>query len=273
MMKKKQQIEDKEPIILNKKSATHWEITLNRPEKYNAITRPMYTRITQILEEAKQDKSLVLLSLVGRGPYYSSGTDLADFAQAATATTGDLKESVEKAQTMLEGYIRSYIEFPKILVAFINGPAVGISISVLPLFDAAYASSKATFMLPFTRTAQSAEGCSSYTFPRIMGPLHAKELLMFDRKLTAEEAQQRGLITKVIDESMFEQEKQKICEHILSLPKGSLLQSKQLIQKWNMDKLIKVNQVEVETLKQRWLTDEFVQAMMEFMRGRKKSKL
>ena len=105
-----------------------------------------------------------------------------------------------------------------------------------------------------------------------MGSLHAKDILLFDRKLTAEEAQQRGLVTKVIDEKIFQDEKDKICQHILSLPKGSLLTSKSLIQKWNKETLHRVNSYEVETLKQRWLTEEFVQAMMEFMRGRKKTK-
>ena len=173
---------------------------------------------------------------------------------------------------MLQTFIGKFIDFPKIIVSFVNGPAVGISVSILALFDAVYASSKATFALPFTRTAQSAEGCSSLTFPSLMGSLHAKELLLFDRKLTSEQAEQRGLVTRVIDEKNFDEQMKKICQDILSLPKGSLLQSKALIQSWNKDTLHRVNAVEVETLKQRWLTEEFVQAMMEFTRSRKKSK-
>jgi len=189
----------------------------------------------------------------------------------ATSTT-DLKSSVERGQILLQTYIGKFIDFPKILIAFINGPAVGITVSTLGLFDGVYSSSNATFSVPFTRTAQSAEGCSSFTFPSLMGSLHAKDLLLFDRKLTAEETQQRGLVTRVIDEKHFNEEKDKICQQILSLPKGSLLTSKLLIQKWTKDTLHRVNAHEVETLKQRWLTEEFVQAMMEFMRGRKKTK-
>ncbi len=172
---------------------------------------------------------------------------------------------------MLQTFIGKFIDFPKILIGFINGPAVGISVSTLGLFDGVYSSSNATFSLPFTRTAQSAEGCSSFIFPSLMGSLHAKELLLFGRKLTAEEAQQRGLVNKVIDEKSFQEEKEKICQEIVSLPKGSLLTSKLLMQKWTKETLHRVNKDEVETLKQRWLTEEFVQAMMEFMRGRKKN--
>ena len=183
-----------------------------------------------------------------------------------------MKASVERGQIMLQTFIGKFIDFPKILVAFVNGPAVGISVSILGLFDGVYASSQSTFSLPFTRTAQSAEGCSSYQFPLLMGSIHAKDLLLFDRKLTADEAQQRGLVTRVIDHQKFDEEIEKISQQILSLPKGSLLTSKTLIQKWNKDFLHQVNAHEVETLKQRWLTEEFVQAMMEFIRGRKKTK-
>ena len=74
-----------EHIQLVKKSPLHWEIVLNRPEKYNAITTPMYERIIQILEQAGQDKQLVLLSLTGNGKFFSAGTDLADFAKMAVS--------------------------------------------------------------------------------------------------------------------------------------------------------------------------------------------
>jgi hypothetical protein len=142
---------------------------------------------------------------------------------------------------MLETFIGKFIDFPKILVAFVNGPAVGISVSTLALFDAVYASSSATFAVPFTRTAQSAEGCSSLTFPSLMGSLHAKEMLLFDRKLSAQQAEQRGLVTRVIDEQTFAAEMDKICQEILSLPKGSLLTSKSLLQRWNKDLLHQIN--------------------------------
>ncbi|UJR16577.1 hypothetical protein I4U23_003478 [Adineta vaga] len=260
-------------IELIKKSSSHWELILNRPNKYNAITSDMYDGITQILNEAAKDEELVLLSMTGKGKFYSSGTDLSDPAKAFTSAPDDMEVVMEQAITRLKDFIESFINFPKILIAFINGPAIGISVTTLGLFDGVYASSSSTFALPFTRTAQSAEGCSSYTFPSLMGSLRAKEILLFDRELNAQEAQQRGLVTQVIEENVFEQEKQKICQQILSLPKGSLLAGKALIQKWNIDQLKQVNVEELNTLKQRWTTDEFIEAITNFMSTRKRSKL
>jgi len=67
-----------EHIELIKISPSHWELIFNRPEKYNAITSDMYECITQILDDAENDEELILLSITGKGKFYSSGTDLSD---------------------------------------------------------------------------------------------------------------------------------------------------------------------------------------------------
>jgi peroxisomal 3,2-trans-enoyl-CoA isomerase len=188
------------------------------------------------------------------------------------SNTDDIETIIKEGNLRIKKFIEGFITFPKILIAFINGPAMGVAVTILALFDAVYASSLATFSLPFIR-ALAPEGCSSYVFPSLMGSLHAKEILLFDKKFTAEEAQQKGLVTQVIQQTNFQREKEKICQHILSLPKESLLTSKALIQRWSIDTLKYVNTEELNNLNKRWTSEEFAQALLTFINGRKKSKL
>jgi len=261
-----------ENIELIKKSPSHWELIFNRPDKYNAISNDMYESVTQILDEAANDEQLVLLSITGKGKFYSSGTDLSA-SKASMLTTIDFEKIREESQNRIKRFVEKFITFPKILIGFINGPAIGIAVTTLALFDGVYASSSSTFSLPFIRHGMAPEGCSSFVFPILMGPIHAKETLLFDRKLTAQEAQQRGLVTQVIDDQIFQQEKEKICQNILSLPKESLLTSKALIQRWNINTLKYVNEEEVKNLKKRWDSEEFIEAILTFMNRSRTSKL
>ena len=67
-------------------------------------------------------------------------------------------------------FVQQFMDFPKPLIAAVNGPAKGISITIMGLFGLIYAWDKATFHTPFMELGQSPEGCSSFMFPRIMGP-------------------------------------------------------------------------------------------------------
>ena len=87
----------------------------------------------------------------------------------------------------MDEFVSAFVEFPKPLVALCNGPAIGIAATTVGLCDLAWASDSAYFLCPFTKIAQSAEGCSSATFPKIMGNAVANEMLVANTKLTAEE--------------------------------------------------------------------------------------
>ena len=88
------------------------------------------------------------------------------------------KASAEMSTLVLRNFVASIIEYPKVLIAAVNGPAVGIAATMLGMFDAVYLSDQASLRTPFVSTAQAPEGCASYTFPRIMG--RVKVILFLD---------------------------------------------------------------------------------------------
>ncbi|XP_038132026.1 enoyl-CoA delta isomerase 2, mitochondrial [Cyprinodon tularosa] len=241
-------------------------ITLNRPAKKNAITPEMYNEIITALEQAAKDDSKFAV-FTGAGDFYCSGNDLSNFTKIPE---GGVQEMARQGGELLRKYVRAYIDFPKPLVAVVNGPAVGISVTVLGLFDLIYATERATFHTPFTQLGQSAEGCSSYTFPRIMGPTKAGEMLLFNKKLTATQACQLGLITEVFPDASFQSEVWTRLKAYAQLPPNSLALSKQLIRSVEKQRLYAVNDAEVERLMERWMSEECFNAVMSFFQAKAK---
>ncbi|XP_030612310.1 enoyl-CoA delta isomerase 2 isoform X2 [Archocentrus centrarchus] len=227
-------------------------IKLNRPAKKNAITTEMYNEIIAALEQAAKDDSVITV-FTGAGDFYCSGNDLTNFTKI---TEDGVQEMARRGGELLRKYVKAYIDFPKPLVAVVNGPAVGVSVTVLGLFDVVYATERATFHTPFSQLGQSAEGCSSYTFPKLMGAAKASEMLLFNKKLTAAQACELGLVTEVFPDSSFQLE--------------SLALSKQLIRSMEKEHLYAVNDAEVELLVERWTSDECINAVMSFFSAKAK---
>ncbi|XP_062235334.1 enoyl-CoA delta isomerase 2, mitochondrial [Platichthys flesus] len=240
-------------------------IRLNRPAKKNAITTEMYNEIIAALEQAARDDS-VLTVFTGAGDFYCSGNDLNNFQLQG----GGVEEMARQGAELLRKYVRAYIDFPKPLVAAVNGPAVGVSVTVLGLFDLVYATERATFHTPFSQLGQSAEGCSSYTFPKMMGSAKASEMLLFNKKLTSSQACELGLVTEVFPDSSFHSEVWTRLKTYAKLPPQSLAFSKQLIRSMEKERLYAVNDAEVECLRERWTSEECANAIMSFFTAKAK---
>ncbi|XP_069769604.1 enoyl-CoA delta isomerase 2 isoform X5 [Narcine bancroftii] len=238
-------------------------------EAWNSLgkTSKMYEEIMKALEQAAKDDS-ALTVFTGKGDHYCSGNDLSNFTDIGPE---GMEQKSKNSGGLLKRYISHYIDFPKPLIGVINGPAVGVAVTVLGLFDIVYSTDKATFHTPFSQLGQSPEGCSSYTFPKIMGTAKANEVLLFNKILTAAQACELGLVTEVFPDSTFQKEVWKRLHIYAKLPKNSLALSKQLIRGVEKETLHAVNAQECERLVERWLSEDCMSAIMNFFE--KKSKL
>jgi len=237
-------------------------ITYNRPKKLNALTPEMYNGIRDTLNETAHDDSIKVLAFIGAGDYYCSGNDLSNFTKIPP---GGPKELAAKSSVVLRDYVNSNINYPKPVVCAVNGPAIGISVTILALADLVYASDTATFHTPFMSLGQSPEGCSSYTFPNIMGYAKANEVLLGGKKLTAQEAFDRNLVTAIIPHDEFRKSVEEKLNYLASLPPKSLMYSKALNREREKEMLMRVNEEECVRLEERWLSDECMNAVMKFL--------
>lgn len=105
-------------------------VQYNKPKRKNAIDMDMYIKVTKILQQAANDPDVDVMVLTGTGDYYSSGNDLVAAAQSSRR---------DNFLKILKEYIDAFITFPKILVAVVNGPAIGIAATTLALCDLVFA--------------------------------------------------------------------------------------------------------------------------------------
>ncbi|KAK6630754.1 hypothetical protein RUM44_002923 [Polyplax serrata] len=250
-------------------------ITLCDPSKKNAINGAMYKGITKALETISEDDDVSITVITGTGDYYSSGTNLKDgLGQSLGEMDGALvalSDTLKQVITNYRRFISAFITHKKILVAVVNGPAIGIAVTTLALCDIVYCVDTATFQTPFTRLGMVAEGCSSYTFPRIMGAAKANEMLLFNKKITAKEAYEVGLVSHVytkdeMDNIVWPDLK----KNAMELPLNSLKYSKQMIRKFDEACLHEANRQECERLEERWKSEDCMNAIMSFMTHRSK---
>lgn len=248
-----------------------FKITLNRPKKFNALTLDMYKGIQRALEVSNNDKTTSITVLAATGQYFCSGNDLTNFKAAAGGTKEQVAEMANTAKVVLHDYVDAYIKHEKPLIGLINGPAVGIAVTVLGMFDYVIATDKSSFHTPFAPLGQSPEGASSYTFPLIMGSLRASELLLVCKKISAQTAKDYGLINEVVPDNEFQGQAQKAIESFSQLPPESLRINKTLLRSFHKDQLLKVNDIECDLIAERWQSKECHQAIAAFiMKGSKK---
>lgn len=236
-------------------------IRIDRADKKNAISLQMYEDFVKILKELAQNGNAVTV-FTGTGDYFSSGNDLKNLMNADPSK---MDEAVLHAVKLVEHVVAAFIDYPKPLIAVVNGHAVGIMVTLLALCDAVYATEKATFHTPFTQLGQSAEACSTYTFPRMMGYGAAADMLLFSNKITATEAHRRFLVTKLYADRDFDKEVWADLARIAALPRGSLTDSKRIIRDLDRAALHKANLDELKLLITRTKSEECMTAVLNFI--------
>ena len=233
-------------------------LTMNRPSRKNALTLSMYEHLTEALQNAKEDAKIRAVVLTGAGDAFTAGNDLNDFMQSPPTST----------DTPVFHFLKEILEFPKPLIAAINGAAIGIGTTMLLHCDLVYASENAIFQLPFIRLGLVPEAGASYLIPRLVGHRRAAELLMFGEKFDAKEALNLGLINEEVQhEQVLTRAQERACV-LAQLPPEAMRQTKQLLRQPTQGLLQEVMLREGETFMQRLSSPETAEAIQAFFMKR-----
>lgn len=162
------------------------EIHIDRPDKKNALTAPMYRAMTAALEEASARADIGALLFAGRGDAFCAGNDLKDFMAGPEGGAAAF------------AFIRAIAAFDKPIVAAVQGLAVGVGTTMLFHCDLIYAAPDARFIMPFVNLGIVPEAGSSLLAPATLGHAKAAAMLLLGEPMDAATADQAGLVTAIV---------------------------------------------------------------------------
>ncbi|KAF7661249.1 hypothetical protein LDENG_00265360 [Lucifuga dentata] len=251
-------------IVIRKEEGFTHVLLSSQTTDNNALTPEIMKEVCRALGNAAADDSkLLLLSSVGT--VFCSGLEPSYLI--GRLSTDRRKESSRIADAVRE-FVLAFIHFKKPIVVAINGPALGLGASILPLCDVVWASERAWFQTPCAALYLTPSGCSSYTFPQILGVALANEMLFCGRKLTAQEACSRGLVSQVFWPTTFNQEVMLRVKEMASCSAVVLEESKCLVRSILMTVLEEVNEKECQMLKQLWCSTKGLEALFSLLHNK-----
>ncbi|KAJ8277023.1 hypothetical protein GJAV_G00070600 [Gymnothorax javanicus] len=247
-------------VVKKQEGFTHILLSTKTSEN-NSLNPDVMKEIQSALTTAASDDSkLVLLSAVGS--VFCFGLDFVYFIRRLTDDRK--KESVKMADS-IRMFVNTFIQFKKPIIVAVNGPAVGLGAAILPLCDVVWANEKAWFQTPYTTFGQTPDACSSLTFPSVMGAVSASEMLLSGRKLTAQEACAKGLVSQVFWPGTFSQEVMVRIRELVSCNSVVLQESKALVCSASREALEQANERECEVLKTVWGSPQGVDSMLKYL--------
>jgi 2-(1,2-epoxy-1,2-dihydrophenyl)acetyl-CoA isomerase len=185
-----------ETVILEKEGAVA-TLTLNRPDRLNAISPQMRDDLRDALTEVREDDDIRVLIVTGAGRGFCSGADVEALLGARAA--GELKKASRTTiYEPLGPYVIQLKKLEKPTICALNGVAVGVGLSLALACDIRIASENASLRPMWVRTAITPDAGATYALPRIMGTAKALELLFTGEPVNAQEAERSGLVNRVV---------------------------------------------------------------------------
>jgi 2-(1,2-epoxy-1,2-dihydrophenyl)acetyl-CoA isomerase len=176
-------------------------VTLNRPDAANAMDIQMSLELMKVAVECDEDPAIRAVLITGAGKMFSAGGDLKTFAAAGDG----IGKLVKEMTVYLHGAISRFSRMDPPVIMAVNGTAAGAGMSLALSGDLVLMAQSAKMTMAYTAAALSPDGSSTYFLPRLVGLRRAQELMITNRRLTAAEALDWGIATRVVaDETLMD---------------------------------------------------------------------
>jgi len=197
-------------------------LTLNRPDKKNALTNAMYETLTRELSRAAKEPSIRVVLIEAEGDMFTAGNDIGDFAAIAS---GAKPASALAAHP----FILALGQFPKPIVAAVQGNGVGIGLTMLLHCDAVFMAESAKLTAPFADLALVPEAASSWLLPARVGHARAYAVFALGEAIDGKLAERLGLVTAALPPTQVKTQALETAKTLAAKPMGALKEIKALM--------------------------------------------
>lgn len=200
-------------------------ITLNRPQAANALNRTLARELLEAAIHCDESSAIRAVLLTGAGKLFCAGGDLNDFVAA-----GDRISALLKALTTdLHAAITRFVHMDPPLLVAVNGNVGGGGMSFVCAADLVLAAESARFTMAYTAVGLTPDGGTSYLLPRLVGLRRAQELILTNRRLSAQQACDWGLVTRVVADADLQRESETLARQLAAGPTAAYGGAKRLL--------------------------------------------
>ena len=239
-------------------------ITLNRPDVFNSFNREMALLLQSILEDCEYNNEVRSIVITGNGKAFCAGQDLKEVT--SSELNPGFKKILEEHYNPIITRIRS---INKPIIAAVNGVAAGAGANIALSCDLVVASNKASFIQAFSKIGLIPDSGGTFFLPRLIGFQKATALMMLGDKVTAEEAEELGMIFKVISSESFNEEVEKLAVKLANMPTKALGLIKELLNKSITNTLEQQLELEGKLQIEAALSEDYTEGVNAFMEKRK----
>ena len=241
-------------------------ITLNRPDKLNAMTGVMSDELLDVFTSVRDDDDARCIVVTGAGRGFCAGQDLTEFESAYRAgDRPDIREHLEQSYHRL---IPVVVATPKPVIAAVNGVAAGAGVSLAAACDIRIAAEKARFTQAFVKIGLIPDSGGTWLLPRIIGYARALELSITGEVIDVETALQIGLVNRVVSGDALEEEVSGLAARLAAMPTAAIGETKSLLRGAALLNLEAALHAEAEAQARMGQTDDHLEGVMAFAEKR-----
>lgn len=254
-----------ETILYEVKAGVAW-VTLNRPDKLNAVTAQMIGELIAAFDAAEADKDVRVLLLTGAGRAFCPGQDLNDRVSSNDGSRPDLGQTVENNWNPL---MRKLYNLSLPTVAAVNGVAAGAGANLALACDIVIAHEAAKFVQVYANLGLVPDAGGSFILPKLVGLAKAKELCLTARPVMAAEAEAMGMIAHAKASDDFMPFVEELVARMATQPTFGLTQTKRILNASYANDLDAQLDLERDTIQKCGFSDDYAEGVKAFMEKRK----